>query len=182
MERGAKVVSEGSERSGLPDVDLYDKLTSPHRSLIWNIVASKRWEKGGGDVMVGDLVVEEERDKSVKHSQRSNKKVLEVTAENISGYTMKDVVISLPGSKVVVPSVYVGLYADACREIGLLGEGVEMDMKALFSSTVKDFNLGGDYRRILGEARDMDCEVLEVSVGNERRQAGNERRQRAVSC
>jgi len=130
------------------------------QSLVFNRVASHRIEKLGRDVLVGDLVLVQDKDEQnggSGTSGRQGKEVHVVTNDDKDKYALKDVVLPLVGSKVQYPENETGeLFVSILAEIGLKKED--------FSNIQdRDISLGGDYRKLICKPTDVDFQVVEYT-------------------
>ena len=137
------------------------------QSAVWNKVASLRVEAHGCDRAVeGDLVETGAAERvagSTKDTQLAGKEVKVVTAEEAASgsYKVEDVVLPLPGNKVLVPPSCEGFYKTVLRDVLGLEVTDEADMKKLFTnSETKEFTLGGDYRKMLCRVDDLTWNVV----------------------
>ncbi|KAH6661097.1 pseudouridine synthase [Truncatella angustata] len=141
-----------------------------YQSLVWNFVASKRWELFGASVVEGDLVYdeadgatktgttgqnaddddEENIHLTVMDSTREGSKqpVRALTTEDIASgrYSINDVVLSIPGTNVVYPDNKIGEFY---KEFMGKEENGALDPYNMQRSQ-KAFSLTGDYRKFMG--------------------------------
>ncbi|KAG9151801.1 hypothetical protein Leryth_002073 [Lithospermum erythrorhizon] len=160
-----------------------------YQSYLWNHTASLRVQTyGHARVVSGDLVYckeqctgklsipdsVEEEDLATKDTydnvseadlwEVKNSSVKVVDEEDLTAgvYTIEDVVLPLPGSRVIYPSNSIGnLYHDMAKKDGInLMESVH---------GVKEFsitNLTGGYRRVFQKPKDFKWELLKYTDGN----------------
>jgi tRNA pseudouridine13 synthase len=116
-----------------------------------NHMASKRLELFGSDPVIGDLaILSEANDTSITTGGRNSQHACPITAENISQFTLHDVILPMPGHDVVYPSNLAQEY----REF-MLSDGIDnLDMKR----KVKDHSLPGAYRSIVAKATGVEAE------------------------
>ncbi|XP_025197379.1 pseudouridylate synthase 7 homolog [Melanaphis sacchari] len=139
-----------------------------YQSLIWNKIVSQRIQKFGLKPIVGDLVFKDneskevldevidgeeikEEDEEEEETDVNNVKFPEVetiSEDNLSKYTIFDVVYPLPGCDVSYPKNEIGKwYIDLLAEDGLTSEKL--------SKKNKLFSLKGTYRSIVSKAEDL---------------------------
>ncbi|KAI1426732.1 pseudouridine synthase [Xylaria sp. FL1777] len=142
-----------------------------YQSLVWNFVASKRWERFGAQVINGDLVLVKSKSAATLHTnddERDTEGSL-VWAEDISTsrnsgfmphaiteddlqdrkYSIYDVVLPSPGWDVIYPPNEIGdFYAEFMGkpENGGLDP---YDMRR----RQRDFSLPGSYRKLMGKLK-----------------------------
>jgi len=128
------------------------------QSYLWNILATKRAELDSENVVVGDLVLVQNKDKDDGGSGTSGLlgKVVEyVTNENIKKYKITDVVLPLIGTKVQYPK-----YTDKTfPTMDELLKEVDLKISHLDSKTHKELKLGGDYRKFVTMPKDVTYEI-----------------------
>ncbi|CAJ2506424.1 Uu.00g005540.m01.CDS01 [Anthostomella pinea] len=140
-----------------------------YQSLVWNFVASKRWELFGPNVVKGDLVLikpdapmpmvvddEEKNAEETIHleadadSEGTKGLVAHVLTEddvNSGKYSIFDIVLPTPGWDVVYPPNEVGaFYAEFMRK----GENGGLDPHDM-RRRQRDFSLPGNYRKLMGK-------------------------------
>ena len=130
------------------------------QSLVFNLVASHRITQLGTEVLVGDLVLVEDRDEKdggSGTSGRQGKVVQVVTEKDKDKYSLTDVVLPLVGSKIRYPENETGqLFITVLAEIGL--------KKEHFANIQdREISLGGDYRKIICKPTDVDFKVVEYT-------------------
>ena len=119
------------------------------QSLLWNRVVTRRVETHGQKVLVGDLVFKKGAVGESKEDQ-----VEEVV--NPGDWTIHDVLIPIPGCKVKWPANQV---KDWFTE-ELEKEGMNW---ACFESSVKTYNMPGDYRHMCVHATNVKWELKEYN-------------------
>jgi tRNA pseudouridine13 synthase len=140
-----------------------------YQSLVWNFVASKRWELFGASVVEGDLVFAKTDDTqctkpvgqadyddeenihlteagAADDSAKQNVRVLSASDVASGRYTIRDVVLSIPGTDVIYPDNEVGKYYK--EFMSLEGNG-GLDPHNMYRPQ-KAFSLTGDYRKFMG--------------------------------
>jgi len=154
------------------------RLTYLHafQSYVWNTMVSKRIATYGLNPIIGDLVfphetsvevpLDEEGEEAAepttdnlteKNNEESTgtdsgakpkKHPIVLDATNLSHYTINDVVLPLPGFEIIYPANEVAQwYTEILESEGMADLG--------FKQSVKTYNLGGTYRRILCKPTDM---------------------------
>ncbi|KAI1754363.1 pseudouridine synthase [Xylaria castorea] len=142
-----------------------------YQSLVWNFVASKRWERFGAQVINGDLVLVKSKSAGAARTTDGGKDTEEslvwgedtATAQN-SGlvphavteddlqdgkYSIYDVVLPSPGWDVVYPSNEIG---DFYVEFMSKPENGGLDPYNM-RRRQRDFSLPGSYRKLLGKLK-----------------------------
>ncbi|KYN03938.1 Pseudouridylate synthase 7 like protein, partial [Cyphomyrmex costatus] len=109
-----------------------------YQSFVWNHIVSRRIKQFGTEVVVGDLVYD-----------KQHLKIL--TEEDLSNYTLADVVIPQPGWKVTYPP-----YAKAWFDEFLAKDGLTTDLK----QNIKKYSLGGSYRNILEIPTNLSWKIV----------------------
>ncbi|KAK8076413.1 hypothetical protein PG994_003685 [Apiospora phragmitis] len=136
-----------------------------YQSLVWNFVASKRWELFGDSIVKGDLVLTngsqpakakiDDDDEENIHLPKNDdddfgvrEEAHVVTEEDIQAgrYTIRDVVLPCPGSDIVYPDNEVGKYY-----VEFMGkeENGALDPYNM-QRRQKEFSLTGAYRKFIG--------------------------------
>lgn len=140
-----------------------------YQSLMWNKIVSQRIQKYGLKPIVGDLVFKDNESKEVpvevidgeenKEDEEEEEEEIDVnnvkfpevetiSEENLSKYTIFDVVYPLPGCDVSYPDNEIGKwYIDLLAKDGLTSEKL--------SKKNKLFSLKGTYRCIVSKAEDL---------------------------
>ncbi|XP_019265836.1 PREDICTED: multisubstrate pseudouridine synthase 7 isoform X2 [Nicotiana attenuata] len=162
-----------------------------YQSYLWNHAASMRVQKHGFDqVVLGDLVYSKEQPKEketfvaecedvngndmddysnldeTSETDLPEEKNISVKAINeedlISGtYTIEDVLLPLPGSRVIYPSNDIGeVYCDLAQKDGISLTETAHKIKE-FSIT----NMTGAYRRVFQKPKDFEWELLSYTDG-----------------
>jgi tRNA pseudouridine13 synthase len=112
-----------------------------YQSLVWNNVASFRYQKYGMDVVVGDLVQKEFEDP------------IHVTEETISQYSIYEVVLPIPGHSVKYPQNQVfEKYKEFMAKDGF--DPLSM------TSKIHENNLPGSYRKIICKPRNVSGKLI----------------------
>jgi tRNA pseudouridine13 synthase len=129
------------------------------QSYLWNHAASFRIEKLGQQVVVGDLVlVDENKNDTTDNSTTSGIPAVKVvTSDEVAAgsYTLEDIVLPLIGAGTRDPENECSkVYDDLLEKQGLT-------RKMLNQLRDRDFNCGGDYRKVLCRPSDVDFEILE---------------------
>ncbi|CAL1539534.1 unnamed protein product, partial [Lymnaea stagnalis] len=106
-----------------------------YQALVWNLMTSRRLKQLGSKVVVGDLVITKEAHKT----DHPNPTV--VTLENISDYSLHDVVLPLPGHDVIYPQNEVRDWYRSTLE----ADGLNIDDMKRHQ---KDYSLPGAYRHV----------------------------------
>ncbi|TRX91732.1 hypothetical protein FHL15_007285 [Xylaria flabelliformis] len=142
-----------------------------YQSLVWNFVASKRWERFGAQVINGDLVLVKSKLAGTAHINDGEKDTEEslvwgedITATQNSGlvphavteddlqdgkYSIYDVVLPSPGWDVVYPSNEIG---DFYVEFMNKPENGGLDPHNM-RRRQRDFSLPGSYRKLMGKLK-----------------------------
>lgn len=117
------------------------------QSLLFNQAATARIKKYGKIVVVGDLVVDSKQPKTA----------IEVTEENLSKYSLSDVVLPLPGFDVIYPKTDVNhsFYEKCLKEVSA---DVKVDFKSAFDNSP---SLSGAYRHIVVKVSDLSYKFIE---------------------
>lgn len=140
-----------------------------YQSYVWNMVASKRIELFGLNVVEGDLVIIGEEEKRLNAESAENDPEFEedvkqdsyvrarpLTKEEILGgkYTVFDVVLPTPGFDVVYPSneelknVYINVMAK---------DGLDPDK---MNRRIREFSLAGSYRHIVCKPSGLSYKIV----------------------
>ena len=136
----------------LNEIPRHQRLLYVHalQSYIWNKVVSKRIQVFGTKVLKGDLV--SSREETVEGGAGANKEELVEVVEDVSKVDIHDVILPIPGTKVRFPDNEIkSWYEEFLAEDGLTLES--------FDSSVKDYKLPGDYRRLIMKPTDVDWEL-----------------------
>ncbi|KAI0200736.1 pseudouridine synthase [Astrocystis sublimbata] len=151
-----------------------------YQSLVWNFVASKRWERFGAQVIVGDLVLVKSHATTVSHSNGNGEDTEEpwVGAEDVATaqqtgcvphavteddlqagkYSIFDVVLPSPGWDVVYPSNEIGAYY---LEFMSQPENGGLDPYNM-RRRQRDFSLPGSYRKLMGKLKRVPTASVET--------------------
>ncbi|KAI9646816.1 multisubstrate pseudouridine synthase 7 [Ciborinia camelliae] len=143
-----------------------------YQSFIWNIVASRRWERYGDKVIEGDLVLVESKIPEQKDEVDENGEVvvhasggdaaltsdevfqrarcLSAEEANSGAFTIFDVVLPMPGYDIEYPSNEIG---DYYKEFMASEQGGGLD-PADMRRKIKDFSLSGSYRNLIGQVKE----------------------------
>ncbi|KAI0539876.1 pseudouridine synthase [Xylaria digitata] len=142
-----------------------------YQSLVWNFIASKRWERFGAQVINGDLVLvksksattlrtnDEERDtedslvlgEDITATQNSGFVPHAVTEDDLQDgkYSIYDVVLPSPGWDVIYPPNEIG---DFYAEFMGMPENGGLDPYNM-RRRQRDFSLPGSYRKLIGKLK-----------------------------
>jgi tRNA pseudouridine13 synthase len=159
-----------------------------YQSLVWNVVTSERWARYGNKVIKGDLVYvdvqegkskeeHEEVDEDGEKVVRPDADDTAVTRDDLflrgrpltseeaaSGkYTIFDIILPLPGWDIVYPDNEIGEFYKEFMESERGGGLDPGDMRR----SQKDFSLSGSYRKVMGEAKDLNFEIKTYREENE---------------
>lgn len=146
------------------------------QSLVWNKIVSRRINKFGLKPIVGDLVLlseaelppaevdelerptEEEPETENTPPPRLEVKIL--TENDLSAYTIYDIVLPLPGYDITYPDNEVkSWYKEILEENGLTLE--------LSKQKVKTYNLSGTYRKILAQVKNVSWKTKKYNHPND---------------
>ena len=122
-----------------------------YQSYIWNKVVSRRIKTHGLKVLKGDLVFKKKDADQVSDSE-SKEDLVEIV-ENQANYTIQDVLIPIPGTKVKFPDNEVKTWFKE-----FLAED-DMSLES-FDSSVKDYRLPGDYRAMVVLPGDVNWSLV----------------------
>ncbi|KAI1125009.1 pseudouridine synthase [Nemania abortiva] len=141
-----------------------------YQSLVWNFVASKRWERFGSQVINGDLVLVKSKSAALRlhDSEKETEESLawgdDITAAHNSGfaphavteddlqdrkYSIYDVVLPSPGWDVIYPPNEIG---DFYAEFMGKPENGGLDPHNM-RRRQRDFSLPGSYRKLMGKLK-----------------------------
>ncbi|KAI0506768.1 pseudouridine synthase [Xylaria bambusicola] len=141
-----------------------------YQSLVWNFVASKRWERYGSEVINGDLVLvksksatirtdDEDRDREdsvvwgddITTSRNSGLVPHAITEDDLQDrkYSIYDVVLPSPGWDVTYPPNEIGDYYFEFMGKPENGGLDPYDMRR----PQRDFSLPGSYRKLMGKLK-----------------------------
>jgi tRNA pseudouridine13 synthase len=178
VERGGKRINEHDWQGALASIPRGLRLMYVHayQSLVWNTAAAHRWQKYGGQVVEGDLVIANSKDDAIdSHVDDSGELIVRPAEEDravdadtfvrarplskeeaASGsFDIWDIVLPLPGFDVVYPTNEIGqFYVEFMRSEK--GGGLDPhDMRRKW----KDISLSGGYRKFLARPAQMHWEV-----------------------
>ncbi|TGO37292.1 hypothetical protein BHYA_0101g00420 [Botrytis hyacinthi] len=149
-----------------------------YQSFIWNIVASRRWERYGDRVIEGDLVLVESKAPEQKDEVDENGEIVihasggdaALTSDEVfqrarclsaeeadsGAFTIFDIVLPMPGYDIEYPNNEIG---DFYKEFMASEQGGGLD-PADMRRKIKDFSLSGSYRHLIGRVKEgMSFEV-----------------------
>ncbi|KYM77823.1 Pseudouridylate synthase 7 like protein [Atta colombica] len=112
-----------------------------YQSFVWNHIVSKRIKQFGTEVVVGDLIYDKQNCKETINSEK----------EDLSNYTLADVVMPQPGWKVTYPP-----YAKAWYDEFLAKDGLTTDLR----QNNKKYSLSGAYRNILEIPTNLSWKIM----------------------
>ncbi|KAJ1449045.1 pseudouridine synthase [Pelagophyceae sp. CCMP2097] len=120
-----------------------------YQSLAWNRAASARVAHFGAKPVAGDLVLPRTDSPDSQTSQLSseNATVVVVTAENVSEFSLSDIVLPLPGHAVQYPK-YDGFEAFPNLDVALLSK-----------RGLPEYSLSGAYRYVFARPGDLQWRV-----------------------
>lgn len=137
-----------------------------YQSLVWNFVASTRWERHGDRVIKGDLILAKsdrgdegaaiadeetihlaEGDATDTDTARLQAHVLTEEEANSGDYTIFDIVLPTPGWDMIYPDNEIGEFYTAFMGKEENGGLNPNDMRR----PQKDFSLPGSYRKLMGK-------------------------------
>ncbi|QSZ35851.1 hypothetical protein DSL72_006973 [Monilinia vaccinii-corymbosi] len=143
-----------------------------YQSFIWNTLASKRWERYGGKVIEGDLVLVESKAPKQKDEVDENGEIvihasggdaaltsddvfqrarcLSAEEANSGAFTIFDIVLPTPGYDIEYPNNEIG---DYYKEFMASEQGGGLD-PADMRRKIKDFSLSGSYRNLIGQVKE----------------------------
>ena len=155
-----------------------------YQSLVWNVVAGKRWELYGDRVVAGDLVIVEGKqdpeeevdadgeiivkpegdDRAANDEDYERAQPLSADEAKSGKYSIFDVVLPLPGYDVVYPPNQVGTFY---KEFMASERGGGLDPHAMRRKQ-KDYSLSGGYRKLMARpASGMTWEIKAYHDENE---------------
>lgn len=141
-----------------------------YQSLVWNFIASKRWERFGAQVINGDLVLVKSKSAAIRTNdedrEREDSLVWEddIATSRVSGlvphaiteddlqdrkYSIFDVVLPSPGWDVTYPPNEIGDYYTEFMGKPENGGLDPYDMRR----RQRDFSLPGSYRKLMGKLK-----------------------------
>ncbi|KYN27710.1 Pseudouridylate synthase 7 like protein [Trachymyrmex cornetzi] len=112
-----------------------------YQSFVWNHIVSKRIKQFGTEVVIGDLVYDKQNCKETINDEK----------EDLSNYTLADVVMPQPGWKVTYPP-----YAKAWYNEFLAKDGLTTDLR----QNNKKYSLSGAYRNILEIPTNLSWKIM----------------------
>lgn len=162
-----------------------------YQSLLWNKIVSERIKKYGLNPIVGDLVFKDNAmanapaevidGEDEEEASANGTRCLEVetiSEENLSKYTIFDIIYPLPGCDIRYPDNEIGKwYIDLLAEDGLTSEklmkknkyniliiffiGISFKYCLLFMCSIfRLFSLKGTYRTIVSKAEDIVWSII----------------------
>ncbi|KAL3280844.1 hypothetical protein HHI36_004073 [Cryptolaemus montrouzieri] len=149
------------------------------QSLIWNTMVSKRIKKYGLKPVENDFVIvnnvyiepdmdptedneenSENSDENVKMtSETPRPQVKSLTKTDLTNYTIFDIVLPLPGYDIQYPENMKNDYREELEKYGLT---LEMPQQS-----VKTYSLSGTYRKIFGQAKDLEWKIIKYNDPND---------------
>ncbi|CCG84404.1 protein of unknown function [Taphrina deformans PYCC 5710] len=138
-----------------------------YQSLVWNNATTQRLRRHGIHPIVGDLVLEEAEvpNDTTEINDKDGKAVLRarhLRSEELSNYTIYDVVLPLPGCDVSYPNHDIKeYYAEFMKK-------EQLDPFNMVRNT-KETTLMGSYRKIMSRAIDLEWQILKY--GDEQKDA-----------
>lgn len=135
-----------------------------YQAYIWNLVASKRIELYGLNLIEGDLVFDDDDDNDTTVIDEdvvylNEAKVKSLTKEDIESgkYTIFDVILPSPGYKIEYPTnpILKQVYIDIMEKDGL--NPFKMTRKQ------KEFSLTGTYRKLMAKANNLSFELIKYN-------------------
>jgi len=123
------------------------------QSLVWNKVVSRRIRTHGQKVLKGDLVYKKNVPEPLEGDSEVSKEDLVEEVENPADWSFTDILIPIPGCRVKWPSNQI---KDWFTE-ELSNEGVNWDC---FQSSIKTYNMPGDYRHPFVKATEVKWECV----------------------
>jgi len=135
-----------------------------YQSLLWNLVASDRIKTHGLKVLPGDLILFDHEDtpEEVSDDEKLIKKPVYATGDILEKASIYDVVIPLPGSKVIMPQNSTG---DKMREL-LEKDGLDITFSA--TNDLKQWTFYGDYRKLVVKPKSLSWKKLSYSSDESR--------------
>ena len=143
---------ENDSIGALNEIPRHQRLLYVHalQSYIWNKVVSRRIQVYGTKVLKEDLV--SSGGESVESGAGASKEELVEVVADVSKVDIHDVLLPIPGTKVRFPDNEIkSWYEEFLAEDGLTLES--------FDSSVKDYSLPGDYRRLIIKPSDVEWEL-----------------------
>jgi len=124
-----------------------------YQSYLWNKVVSRRIRTFGLKVLKGDLVYRKKEDLEEKDGEQRSKEDMIEHVEEPENYTIHDILMPIPGCKVKFPENEMKSWFEEL----LAEDSLTFDS---FVSSVKTYNLPGDYRNILIKPWDVSWDVM----------------------
>merc|ERR1719318_131679 len=131
-----------------------------YQSFLWNQVVSRRIRKYGTAVLAGDLVWKSKDDMGDNDSEQRSKEELIDYVADAEAHTIHDILIPIPGCKVKFPQNEMKTWFEE-----LLAKD-QLTMES-FVSSVKTYNLPGDYRNMLVRPWDVSWQVVDYNDASE---------------
>jgi tRNA pseudouridine13 synthase len=169
MMKGGKKVHENDWQGAIMSIQRNLRLMYVHayQSLVWNIVAGRRWELFGDKVVEGDLIIDdgdkdrdgveevdelgevivrpEGEERATTEGDYTRARPLSKEEAESGRWTIFDIVLPLPGWDVIYPLNEVG---EVYKEFMESERGGGLDPNDMRRKQ-KDFSLSGGYRKIL---------------------------------
>ncbi|ORX79103.1 tRNA pseudouridine synthase D [Anaeromyces robustus] len=127
-----------------------------YQSYIWNMAATYHIEKYGYKPAVGDLVITEEKQKSMDDKKKRNQHKERpdiITSENINKYSIYDIVLPMPGHDIIYPDNEIKDYYEKL----LKKDGINpKDMKTVN----REYFLPGSYRKLIVKPGNVEWSVI----------------------
>lgn len=132
-----------------------------YQSLVWNLAVTQRLQRYGPSVIAGDLVligndpaIETVEDNSTADKPISRARIL--SADEISQYSIYDVVLPMPGCDVLYPeNEFKEYYSEVMKQENL--DPFNM------VTTTRETSLLGSYRKILSRPIDLEWQILKYT-------------------
>jgi len=124
-----------------------------YQSYLWNKVVSRRIKKYGMTVLPGDLVLRKKENMEENIGEQLSKEDQIERVEVPENFTIHDVLVPIPGCKVKFPENDCKVWFEELLE----EDGLSIDS---FVSSVKTYNLPGDYRNIVVKPWDVSWDVV----------------------
>ncbi|KAI8908466.1 pseudouridine synthase [Gorgonomyces haynaldii] len=133
-----------------------------YQSLVWNHMASERFQLYGQKVVVGDLVLLgsdtklDNLEEAIQDRLDNKAQVKIVTQEDLDKYSYMDVVLPLPGSSIQYPqNEMLQKYKDYMALDGF--DPLEM------KGNLKEYHLKGSYRKVFAKASNLNYKILKYT-------------------
>ena len=156
-----------------------------YQSLVWNHVASRRWNWFGHHVVPGDLVLinkhEDEIEENTERTDADGEIIVEpeeddnldekftrarplTATEAYSGkYTIFDVVLPTPGYDIIYPK---NAFGEHYRKFMFSKAGGELDLNNMRRKE-REFSLSGSYRKLIARPENTSFEIREYEAEDE---------------